>query len=129
MNLNSNQVIVISSDEEDFTEDHSHPIQISIDVGYKNLGLFIYDPNLEAVLEWGALDLSLSNFEPETIVIGLDKALSPFLSRPEILIHQCEVIIERQTRMLAVHKVGLVDLALRAWLIGKVLRKRTRREI
>jgi hypothetical protein len=114
-----NEIIVISSDEEEEMNSPLKPIILSIDVGFKNLGIFMHDPNQPAVLEWKALDLSLSNFQPETIVRGLETALEPYLSLPLVSKNKCVVLIERQTRMLNVHNVGAVDLTLRAWLYGR----------
>jgi hypothetical protein len=116
-----NKIIIISSsDEEDNGLDSpTNPIIMSIDVGYKNFGLFIFDPNEDTVLEWKALDLSVSKFKPDNIIHCLKEALEPYLSLSAILRNNCRVIIEKQTQMLNVHKVVLVDLALRAWLSGR----------
>jgi hypothetical protein len=125
MESNHGEVIVISSDDEESISIqstsifNSDPIILSLDVGFKNLGIFMYDPAHSRVLEWDALDLSISKFEPEKIIEGVQKALEPYLSNPEILRKGCHVLVEKQTRMLKVYKVGLVDMAIRAWLAGK----------
>lgn len=64
------------------------------------------------------LDLSVSVFEPDTIIAGIKGAFEPYLSRPEVVLNGCQFLIERQTQMLNVYKVGLVDMAMRAWLAG-----------
>jgi hypothetical protein len=92
---------------------------LSIDVGFKNLGVFVHDPNQGKVLDWRALDLSLPCFQPEAIIEGLERALQPYLNLTEVIENKCLVIIEKQTQMLNVHRVGAVDLALRALLHGK----------
>jgi hypothetical protein len=95
------------------------PIIISVDIGYRNIGIFMYDPNQCAALEWTSLDLSLTDFEPDTIIRGIENVFNPYLSRREVVRYGCHFLVEKQTRMVRMYKVALVDMALRAWLAGQ----------
>jgi hypothetical protein len=110
------QPILISSDEENI---YTEPIIISIDVGFKNLGVIVYNPNTCRVLVWEAKSLNLTKFTTNSVIESVKGFIDIYLGMTDVVKNKCTFVIERQSQMVVVRKVVLVDMAMRAYLTGK----------
>jgi hypothetical protein len=91
---------------------------VSIDMGFKNLGLIIYDIRSAEVVEWTLVDVGVDSFNKENVAYAakslFDNKISPIVTHPR----QCRVLLERQVPHPNPFKVLMTECAIRGILLG-----------
>lgn len=99
----------------------NYPVRwiISVDVGYRNLGLAVYDAEVKELVFWDVVDLAVHSFNGESIAAAVqvmfERYISPLVPQPR----RCQAVIEKQVPHPRVLKVLMTECALRGFLMGK----------
>ncbi len=96
----------------------SHRWIVSIDVGFKNLGLLIYDVLRAEVVHWAVVDVQVRAFCAEEVTVSVQTFfathVNPFVENSRLF----TVLIEKQIPHPKVFRVSMIDCVLRGYLAG-----------